>query len=82
MLCLFKSEKKNPDRNEIPVWLLKTAYEMQKRENMKKGLPALRKIACRSDEHISRSFKNHLDKTPTEYIEPVHKNSFLWTDSS
>ena len=68
MLCLFKSEKKNPIRNEIPEWLLKTAEEMQKKENLKKGLPALRKIACRSDEHISRSFKNHLGRTPTDFI--------------
>ena len=68
MLCLFKSENKSPARNEIPEWLLKTTDEMQKKENLKRGLPALRKIACRSDEHISRSFKNHLDRTPTDFI--------------
>lgn len=68
MLCLFKSERKSPVSNEIPEWLLKTIDEMQKMENLKKGLPALRRIACRSDEHISRSFKNHLDRTPTDFI--------------
>lgn len=68
MLCLFKSEKKNGCENEIPDWLLKTAEEMQRKENLKKGLSALRKIASRSDEHISRSFKYHLGSTPTDFI--------------
>ncbi len=68
MLCLFRSERKSLVKNEIPEWLLKTTEEMQKKENLKRGLPALRKIACRSDEHISRSFKSHLDRTPTDFI--------------
>ncbi|MFA6291734.1 MAG: helix-turn-helix transcriptional regulator [Victivallales bacterium] len=68
MLCLFRSERKSLVKNEIPEWLLKTTDEMQKKENLKKGLPALRRIACRSDEHISRSFKNHIDRTPTDFI--------------
>lgn len=68
MLCLFKDEKKSRIKKEIPEWVLKAVDGMQRRENLKEGLPALRKIACRSDEHISRSFKNYLDKTPTDFI--------------
>jgi AraC family cel operon transcriptional repressor len=84
ILCLFKSEKKSKVEKEIPEWLLKTTVEMQRRENLKKGLPALRKIACRCDEHISRSFKNHLDKTPTDFINELRvkyaASSLLNTD--
>jgi AraC family cel operon transcriptional repressor len=67
-LCLFKNEKKSPVINEMPEWLLRTTEEMQKKENLKRGLSALRKIASRSDEHISRSFKIHINRTPTDFI--------------
>ena len=84
MLCLFRGEKKSPAIREIPEWLLKAADGMQNKDNLKKGLSSLRKLACRSDEHISRSFKNHLDRTPTEFINELRvkyaASSLLNTD--
>ena len=68
MLFLFTTEKKKATDEAIPGWLAKTISEMRKKENLQAGLPALRRIACRSDEHISRTFKICIGKTPTDFI--------------
>ncbi len=52
----------------LPEWLERILTEMRRKENFKEGLPALRRIACRSDEHTSRSFRQYLDTTPTDFV--------------
>lgn len=57
-----------------PEWLRVTISKMQKPENFKRGMDAVKEIACRSDEHISRSFKKYLGKTPTQFVNEMRLN--------
>jgi len=41
---------------------------MMKKRNFTEGLPALYRLANKSKEHLSRTFRRHLEKSPTEYI--------------
>ena len=64
-----------PEReNHIPEWLHLTVTELQKPENFLKGMDSIKAIACKSDEHICRSFKKYLSKTPTQYINELRLN--------
>ena len=60
--------------NNLPDWLNKTMLELNKPANFKSGMSALKEIACKSDEHISRTFKKYLKKTPTQYINELRLN--------
>lgn len=57
--------------NSIPQWLHWLTLEMQKKENFKEGLPALYRLSKRSEEHVSRMCRKHLNKTPTQLINEI-----------
>ncbi|GHV42128.1 transcriptional regulator ChbR [Spirochaetia bacterium] len=56
---------------QIPQWLRWLSLEMLKKENFKKGLPALYKLSGKSQEHLSRSCKKHLNKTPSKLVNDI-----------
>lgn len=62
------------ENNNCPEWLSYTINELQNPENFKQGICAVKNIACRSDEHISRTFKKYLSKTPTQYVNELRLN--------
>lgn len=66
--------RRSDQNNHIPEWLSLTITELKKPENFRTGLDSIKKIACKSDEHISRSFKKYLQKTPTQYINELKLN--------
>lgn len=55
----------------IPEWLQWLTLEMQKKENFKQGLDALYSLSGRSEAHVSRMCKKHLNKTPTQLINEI-----------
>ena len=59
-----------PDKvkSEIPVWLRWLTLEMMKKEYFTEGLPAMARLVGKSEEHISRSCRKYLRKSPTELI--------------
>ncbi len=59
-----------PDKrkSETPDWLRWLILEMMKKENFTAGLPAMKRLAGRSEEHISRSCRKYFRKSPTELI--------------
>ncbi|GHV94341.1 transcriptional regulator ChbR [Spirochaetia bacterium] len=61
------------DRNsgQIPRWLRWLSLEMLKNENFKKGLPALYNLSGKSREHLARSCKKHLGKTPSQLVNDI-----------
>ncbi|MEA4898635.1 AraC family transcriptional regulator [Bacillota bacterium Meth-B3] len=67
-LCLYHLA--NPDAlpSARTPWLTKLINEMQKPENIRKGLPAMLDLTPYSHEYICREFKRMMDCTPTEYI--------------
>lgn len=64
----------NKQNNELPDWLNKTIIALNNPENFKQGMSALKETACKSDEHISRTFKKHFKKKPTQYINELRLN--------
>ncbi|MFZ2653428.1 MAG: AraC family transcriptional regulator [Victivallales bacterium] len=69
VLSMFKKRKTGDvHAGNLPVWMERILTEMKKKDNFKKGLLALRKLACRSDEHTSRSFRLYQNTTPTDFI--------------
>ena len=59
---------------DMPAWLIQLINEMKKKENFSAGLSALHKLCNKSPEYISRSFKKHLNTTPTDYINTLRLN--------
>jgi len=53
---------------ELPVWLRWLALEMMKIENLTEGLPAMRRLSGKSDEHLSRACRKFFHHSPTEFI--------------
>ncbi|MBC8479391.1 MAG: AraC family ligand binding domain-containing protein, partial [FCB group bacterium] len=56
---------------DMPDWFRQLCLDMMKYSNFKEGIPALRKMANKCPEHITRMFKKYLDKSPTEFINQI-----------
>ncbi len=52
----------------IPSWLDRLCSEMSKKQNLLKGLRVMRKLAPCTKEHLCKSFKRYLGKSPTDFI--------------
>jgi AraC family transcriptional regulator, dual regulator of chb operon len=55
-------------KTETPLWLQWLTLEMMKKENFIEGIDAMMRLAGKSEEHVSRSFRKYLHKSPTEFI--------------
>jgi AraC family transcriptional regulator, dual regulator of chb operon len=53
---------------DMPVWLRWLALEMMKKENYIEGLPAMQRLSGKSEEHLSRTCRKFLRRSPTEFI--------------
>ncbi len=56
------------DKAEMPAWFRSLALEMMKKENFSEGLEAMKRLSGKSVEHLSRSCRRFLGKTPTELV--------------
>lgn len=56
---------------KIPQWLRWLSLEMLKKENFLKGLPALYALSGKSPEHLSRTCKRYLRKTPSQLVNDI-----------
>jgi len=56
---------------ERPVWLEKLLVEINKPANFIAGNTRLIELACKSQEHIIRIFKEFLNTTPSQYIKQL-----------
>jgi AraC family transcriptional regulator, dual regulator of chb operon len=66
--------RRSVTNTEIPEWLSRVVLKLQRPENLSKGKEVIKESAFKSDEHISRSFKKHFNKTPTQYINELRLN--------
>ena len=55
----------------IPDWLKVVNIEMMKKANFAEGLPALYRLAGKSVEHISRSCRKYINKTPSQLVNDI-----------
>jgi len=67
--CLGQIENKS-----LPSWLEKLCRKMSLKDNLTQGIDRLFELSNTIREHLSRSFKKHLDITPTEYIKRLRLN--------
>lgn len=58
----------------IPEWLASTCDRMKLRDNFPEGLVRMVEISGRSREHLTRSMRKYLHKSPTEYINELRLN--------
>lgn len=70
----FFLRSREQSESNLPDWLRNVVEEMKKPVNFKEGIKALKDIACKSDEHISRSFKKYLNQTPTQFVNELKLN--------
>lgn len=67
----MKNIYENPD---IPEWLDELVKEMSKPKNFAKGLKRMQSLAYCTPEHLCKSFRKYLDKSPTEFINELRIN--------
>ncbi len=56
---------------KIPQWLRWLSLEMLKKENFTKGLPALYWLSGKTPEHLARTCKKYLHKTPSKLVNDI-----------
>lgn len=52
----------------IPQWFTHLCQEMHKKENFQVGVDKMAEITDKTYQHIGRTFKKYLDKTPTQFV--------------
>jgi AraC family transcriptional regulator, dual regulator of chb operon len=72
--------------NTLPPWLENACQEIRKKENFEEGLKRFVELSGRTQEHFTRSFRHHLNLTPTDYLNRVRLNEaaalLISTDTS
>lgn len=72
LLLLEPMEK--DEKRAGPLWLEEICRKMALKDNFALGMDRLFELSPASREHTSRSFKKHLDMTPTEYVKALRLN--------
>jgi AraC family cel operon transcriptional repressor len=65
---------RSEEEERYPEWLSTLLVKMNRLEYFSRGKQAIRDLACKSDEHISRSFRKYLKQTPTQYVNELRLN--------
>lgn len=65
---VFRNEKQETEHITPPLWLREALAELEKLSNLSAGTGFLRKYTGKTKEHICRSFRKHLNATPSDYI--------------
>jgi AraC-like DNA-binding protein len=62
-----------PSKNSVPIpdWLTVVSIEMLKKPNFTEGLTALYRLSDKSIEHVSRSCRKYLNKTPSQLVNEI-----------
>jgi AraC family cel operon transcriptional repressor len=71
MTKYFTANRFDKTAGQVPQWLHWLSLEMLKAENFKKGLPMLYKLSGKSPEHLSRSCRKYLQKTPSRLVNDI-----------
>lgn len=70
-LSLFAQSRQS---SELPRWLNDLLIEIGKDENFTKGLDFLYNLSGKTPEHMTRTFKKYLNRTPTKYLNILKLN--------
>lgn len=59
----------SPDTaSDIPEWLRRACLEIRLAPNLREGVPAFVRIACRSPEHVARETRRYLGTSPVQIV--------------
>lgn len=64
----FIDESTRLTEAQVPDWVEQLCVEMRKVENFSVGIKRMQKLACRTPEHLCKSFRRYLGKTPTAFV--------------
>ncbi|MGH4137863.1 helix-turn-helix domain-containing protein [Clostridium sp.] len=59
------------NKTSMPNWLRWLSLEMLKKDNFTEGLPAMYRLSCKTNEHMTRVCHKYLNKTPTQFINEI-----------
>jgi AraC family cel operon transcriptional repressor len=71
MVTYFPVNKLGNASGQMPQWLRLLSLEMLKKENFTRGLPALYRLSGKSQEHLARSCRKYLNKTPSQLVNDI-----------
>lgn len=60
--------------HDMPEWFEELLGEMRLPKNFIRGLKRMQSLACCTPEHLCKTFKRYLNKTPTEFINELRVN--------
>lgn len=64
-----------PERkDELPIWLSEACEKMKRPENFAVGIKRMVELSGKSQEHLSRMMKKHLNMTISQYINEIRIN--------
>jgi len=58
----------------LPDWLARACQEIERPENFLKGIPAFMRLCARSPEHVARTCRSTLGKSPTDIVNAAKLN--------
>ena len=64
----FLERDEHHPADEKPKWFKELCSEMRNINNLKQGLKYMKRKAPCTQEHLCKSFRKYMDKTPTEFI--------------
>ncbi len=70
----FLEDISSLEQDNIPEWLAELCKKMRQLDNLKLGLKRMQKLACCTPEHLCKTFRRHLKKTPTEFLNELRIN--------
>lgn len=68
LMALYVPISVHEAKSDMPGWLKRSCEEMQKPQNLILGVPRMLELAAVSPEHLSRTVRKFLHRTPTNYI--------------
>jgi AraC family cel operon transcriptional repressor len=64
----------SPSLEALPDWLARACQEIDRPENFVEGVPAFTRLCGRSPEHVARSCRSALGKSPTDIVNAAKLN--------
>lgn len=68
LFSTYFSPDSHERKNSKPEWLILLCREMQSKESLAEGIPAMTRLTGMTHEYLCRQFKTHLHMTPGEYV--------------
>lgn len=65
---LTPEANRHHEASQEPAWLRFVCERMVEVENLRQGVPRMLELSGVSAPHLSRSFRQHLQQTPTEFV--------------